>query len=156
MAGQLRYEFPAVVDNYVVFLARPPIPMAGQPTGITAWVYGDASGHFLNAWVQDSAGEVRQYTFGQIKHEGWQQMTAWLDEERGWPNGHISGTDNARLDFPVSFHAFVLDAVPDEQASDGAIYLDEVLATDQPIAAATPAAADQACSGPRRLRLPVA
>lgn len=132
-AGKLRYDFPAVGDNYVVFLARPPIVISGQPTGITAWVYGNGSGHFLNLWAQDAAGEVRSYTFGQIRHQGWQQMTAWFDEQQGWPNGHISGPDNGRLDFPAKFYAFVLDGVPDGQGSSGTIYLDEMLVTTQPI-----------------------
>lgn len=132
-AGRLRYDFPAVSGNYVVFLARPPIPLSGQPTGITAWVYGNSSGHFLNIWAQDAAGEVRSYTFGQIRHQGWQQMMAWFDEQRGWPNGHISGPDDGRLGFPASLYAFVLDGVPDGQASSGTIYLDEVFVTTQPI-----------------------
>lgn len=139
-AGKLRYDFPAVGDNYVVFLARPPIAISGQPTGITAWVYGNGSGHFLNLWAQDAAGEVRSYTFGQIRHQGWQQMTAWFDEQQGWPNGHISGPDNGRLDFPAKFYAFVLDGVPDGQGSSGTIYLDEMLVTTQPIQRVPPPA----------------
>jgi hypothetical protein len=76
---------------------------------------------------------VRSYTFGQIRHQGWQQMTAWFDEQRGWPNGHISGPDDGRLGFPASLYALVLDGVPDGQASSGTIYLDEVFGTTQPI-----------------------
>ncbi len=132
-SGRLAYDFPAVVDNYVAFLARPSVEMSGQPTGITAWVYGNESGHFLNAWIQDAAGEVRSYTFGQVQHQGWQQMTAWFDEQRGWPNSHISGPDSGNLDFPVKFYALILDGVPDGQPSSGTIYIDEVFVTTQPI-----------------------
>jgi len=132
-AGRLTYNFPAVGDNYVAFLARPSVSLSGQPTGITAWVLGNGSGHFLNAWIQDAAGEVRAYTFGQVQHQGWQQMTAWFDETRGWPNGHISGPDDGRLGFPAKFYAFILDGVPDGQASSGTIYIDEVFATTEPI-----------------------
>jgi cytoskeletal protein RodZ len=137
-AGRLRYDFPAVNDNFVVFLARPPIGITGQPTGITAWVYGNGSGHFLNAWIQDAAGEVRSYTFGPIQHQGWQQMTAWFDDQRGWPNGHIGGPDDGHLNFPIQFYAFVLDGVPDGQSSSGTIYIDEVFGTTEPIPAPTP------------------
>jgi tRNA A-37 threonylcarbamoyl transferase component Bud32 len=132
-AGRLRYDFQAVSDNYVVFEARPAIPIGGRATGIRAWVYGDGSGHFLNAWIQDSASEVRAYTFGRIQHTGWQLMTAWFDEGRGWPNGHISGPDNGQLDYPVRFQALVLDGVPDGRASSGVIYLDEIVVTDEPL-----------------------
>lgn len=137
-AARLRYDFPAVFDNFVVFTARPAVNIPGQPTGITAWVYGDGSGHFLNAWIQDAAGEIRSYTFGQIRHLGWQPMTAWFDEGRGWPNGHIGGPDDGRLTFPVKLYALVLDGVPDGQGSGGVIYLDEIFATTEPIPQPTP------------------
>lgn len=112
--------------NYVAFLARPPIAMVGQSDAITAWVNGDGSGHFLNAWVQGSDGEVRSYTFGRIDHQGWQRMSAALDDSAGWPNGHISGTDNGALDYPARLYGLILDGVPDGVASQGTIYLDDI------------------------------
>ena len=136
-AGKLAYDFAAVTDNYVVFEARPPLSIPGRPTGLTAWVYGDGAGHFLNVWLQDKAGEVRSYTFGQIKHQGWQQLTAWLNDQAPWPVGHISGANNQKLDYPVSFFALVLDGVPDGQASRGVIYVDDLRATDAPLPALT-------------------
>jgi uncharacterized protein YraI len=129
VAARLSYDFPAVANNFVVFRAPTPLAIGGlspQPSGLSLWVYGDRSGHYLNAWVQDAAGEVRAYTFGQILHSGWQQMTARFDDSRGWPNGTISGPDNGRLDFPVRLAALVLDGVPDGAASSGVIYLDEM------------------------------
>ncbi|MGQ9573604.1 MAG: hypothetical protein ACUVV3_10570, partial [Dehalococcoidia bacterium] len=137
-AGRLQYNFPAVNDNFVVFVARPAIPIPGQPTGLSAWVYGNQSGHFLNVWVLDAAGEVRAYTFGRVYHQDWQMMTAWFDDGRGWPNGHISGPDNGVLDLPANLYALVLDGVPDGQASSGVIYIDEVYVTTQPIPQPTP------------------
>ena len=137
-SGRLRYDFLAVGDNFVVFLARPRVLLPGKPTGLVAWVYGNDSGHFLNAWIQDTAGEVRQYTFERITYQGWQQMTAWFDEQRGWPNSHISGPDNGVIDYPAYFYAFVLDGVPDGQASSGVIYLDEVFVTEETIPEPTP------------------
>lgn len=141
-SGRLKYDFPAVANNFVVFRARPTIPLPGQPTGLSAWVYGDGSGNYLNAWVQDSAGQVRQYTFGRVAHQGWQQMTAWFDDAAGWPNVHISGYDSGKLAFPASLFGLVLDGVPDGQASAGTIYLDDIKTVTQPIpaAGATPAA----------------
>jgi len=132
-AGRLQYRFPAVSDNFVVFLAQPAVALSGQPTGLVAWVYGNGSGHFLNVWVQDAAGEIRQYTFGRLTHQGWQQMTSWFDERRGWPNTHVDGPDNGKLDYPVRLYAVVLDSVPHGQASEGMIFLDEVFTTQQPI-----------------------
>ncbi len=127
--GELSYDFAAVPGNYVVFGARPSTAIPGEPEAITAWVFGDGSGHFLNAWVQGSDGEVRSYTFGRINHQGWQPMTAALDDSAGWPNGHISGADNGALDFPARLYGLVLDGVPDGAASQGTIYLDDITAT---------------------------
>lgn len=137
-SGRLNYDFPADAENYVVLLAPRPIRLNGQPTGITAWVYGDGKGHYLNAWVDDNAGERRAYSFGQVSHTGWQQMTAWLDDSRGWPNGNIGGSDNGRLDYPANLAAVVFDGVPDGQASSGVIYLDEMLTTQAALTPPTP------------------
>ncbi len=126
-SGKLDYDFPAEEVNYVVFRSIDQPALSGQPSGLTVWVYGDGSGHFLNAWIQDSAGEVRQYTFGRIYHTGWQRMSAPFDEGRGWPNVHISGPDNGGLDYPVSFFALLFDGVPDGAASTGTVYIDDIL-----------------------------
>ncbi len=128
-AWKLDYDFPAVADNFVVWQLRPAVRLPDQATGLTAWVYGDGSGHFLNAWLSDANGEVRAYSFGRINHQGWQQMTAWFDDQAGWPNGHISGPDNGRLDSSAALYGLVLDGVPDGQASRGTIYVDEVFVT---------------------------
>jgi eukaryotic-like serine/threonine-protein kinase len=129
-SGRLDYAFPAGGDGFVVFTARPPVAIDGKPAGLSAWVYGDGSGHFLNAWVLDSSGELRQYTFGQIKHTGWAQMFAPFDDKAGWPNVHIDGPDSGSLDYPVSFYGLVLDSVPHGQASQGTIYIDDIFATN--------------------------
>jgi eukaryotic-like serine/threonine-protein kinase len=146
-SSQLAYNFPAVKDNFVVFQARPAIAIAGQPTALYAWVYGDGSGHMLNAWLQDGSGQVRQYTFGPIKHQGWQQMSAPLDDNAGWPNVHIGGPDSGKLAFPVSLSALVLDGIPDGSASKGTIYIDDLTSTTQ-AASLAPAASTRASVTP--------
>jgi eukaryotic-like serine/threonine-protein kinase len=146
-SAELKYDFPAVQNNFVVFEARPPVGIPGQPTALSAWVYGDGSGHFLNVWLRDAGGQVRQYSFGQIKHEGWQQLTAVLDDAAGWPNVHISGPDTGKLSFPVSLSALVLDGVPDGAASKGTIYIDD-LSTGGQAAAGAPAAPAAAAAAP--------
>jgi len=127
-AGKFSYQIPKVERNYVVFRRIPPAPIPGQPTALKLWVYGDGSGHFLNAWVRDSADEVRQFTFGRVTHAGqWLEMVAVLDTRAEWPQGHISGPDNGKLDYPISLDALVLDAVPDGGGPfSGAIYLDNL------------------------------
>lgn len=154
-AAKLTYNFPAVEKNYVVFRRQPAAPIAGQPGALTLWVYGDGSNHFLNAWIRDSAGEIRAFTFGRVAHTGgWQAMTAALDTSAPWPQGHISGADNGRLDYPISLDAFVLDGVPDKGGPfAGAIYLDDLATGEAPPTAVAappgqPAAAATAAPAP--------
>jgi Tol biopolymer transport system component len=123
-AGQLSYNFPGSENDYVVFLGSR--SLSGEPNQITAWVNGDGSGHYLNIWLKDSRGETWQFSFGQITHTGWQQMTAYLDPSQPWPAGHIDGPENKALDYPISFRALVLDDVPDSYAGKGTIYIDDL------------------------------
>ena len=150
-AAKLSYDFPKVADDFVVFLKNPPAPIPGEPPALTVWVYGDGSGHFLNVWVIDSQKEVRQFTFGQIAHkDSWQMMTANLDTSADWPQDHISGPDNGKLDYPIRLYALVLDSVSG-QPTKGVVYLDELVTG----AAAPPTVAPTAAS-PATTPAPVA
>jgi serine/threonine protein kinase len=126
-SGMLVYDFDTTDNDYVVFQQSHPI--SGQPTNITAWVYGDGSGHFLNLWVKDNGGQVWQVPLGRVTHTGWQQMIGTLDVNQEWPWTHISGPDNGRVDFPVSFEALVLDDNPDPSTGQGTLYIDDLRAT---------------------------
>lgn len=123
-SGRLNYNFPTPGNDYVVFLRN--IPMGGAGQAVTAWVYGDNSGHYLNCWIKDAQGEVWSFTFGQIKHTGWQLMIAPLDVLGAWPNGHVSGPANGVLDYPISLAALVLDDAPDTYVGSGVIYIDDL------------------------------
>jgi hypothetical protein len=76
-AAALAYDFPASAgsSNYVVFMAQPELRIPNGAQALTVQVYGDGSGHFLNAWVRDAANQVWQLTFGRINHTGWAPMT---------------------------------------------------------------------------------
>jgi hypothetical protein len=151
-AARLAYDMPAVEKNYVVFMRSPAAPIPGEPTGLTAWVYGDGSGHYLNAWIVDNEGEVRQFTLGQIKHaDSWQPMTLLFDVNAPWPQGHVSGPDNGKLDYPVALYALVFDAVPRTDVPyKGSIDIDEiaVFTGTPPTAPGTTPVATPAPTGP--------
>ena len=141
-AAKLSYDFPKVQDDFVVFLKKPPAPIPGEPQELTMWVYGDGSQSFLNVWVIDSENEVRQFTFGKIEHKDeWRPMTAKLDTSAEWPQDHISGPDNGKLDYPIRLYGIVLDSIS-QDASKGAIYLDELVvgnSTAENVPKSTPA-----------------
>lgn len=143
-SGKLSYSFPTPGNDYVVF--RRKIPMGGAGQAVTAWVYGDNSGHYLNCWVRDAAGELWSFPFGRIQHTGWQQMTAPLDVNGAWPTGHVSGPANGMLDYPLDFHAIVLDDAPDSYTGAGSIYVDDISCSD--LAYSSPAAPPSGPSQP--------
>jgi hypothetical protein len=123
-AGQLDYNFPSSSNDYVVFLQRQ--PLAGTPNAISAWVYGDGAGHFLNVWIRDANGQTWQMSFGQVRHTGWQKMTAGLNPNQPWPSGHISGPNNNTIEYPISFEGIVLDDGADGYSGRGTIYIDNL------------------------------
>jgi len=150
-SAKLDYDVPTGDKHYVVFMRQPPAQIPGQPGALTVWVNGDGSNHFLNAWVKDSQGEVRQFTFGQVAHNGtWQPMTLQLDTAAPWPQAHISGSDNGRLDYPVSLYALVLDVVPQANISryKGTIYIDDLTYETGQTASAPTSRADTAVPQP--------
>jgi hypothetical protein len=141
-AGKLAYDFPTGGNDFVVFLQT--FLLGGEPNEISAWVYGDGSKHYLNVWIRDANAEIWQFSLGQVKHSGWQQMTAWLDPAAAWPAGHIDGPSNGVIDYPIDFRALVLDDIPDSYSGSGAIYVDDLRcdqgAAPQPTATTKPPA----------------
>ncbi|HFE66303.1 MAG TPA: serine/threonine protein kinase [Chloroflexi bacterium] len=127
-SGKLSYDFSTPDNDYVIFLQNNPVP--GEPTALQVWVYGDGSGHYLNAWVQDREGQTWQAPFGRVTHTGWQQMTAYLDPTQDWPWQHISGPKNDTIEYPVTFRGFVLDDLNNAYTGSGDIYLDDLTAAN--------------------------
>ncbi len=136
-SARLSYSFPTPGNDYVVFMHT--LPIGGRPAALTAWVYGDGAGHYLNVWVQDAGGEVWSFTFGRIRHVGWQEMVAPLNIVAPWPVGHVSGPDKGTLEYPLSVTALVLDDAPDTFVGAGAIYIDDLSCSETTPAVAGPA-----------------
>ncbi len=142
-AGQLSYNFPSPDNDYVVF--RQSRALGGRPNGLSAWVYGDGSSHFLNVWIKDSGGQTWQMSFGPVKHTGWKEMTAFIDPGQPWPSGSIDGPNNGAIEYPISFQALVLDDNPDSYRGNGTIYLDD-LSSKEGAASPTPTPQPQAAA----------
>lgn len=145
-SAELRYEFPAAAGNrnYVVLLPAPALRIGDGASGLQIQVYGDGSGHYLNVWVGDATNVTWQFTFGQIRHTGWQAMNASFALDQPWPNGPIGETTITQLTPPLVIKALVLDGVPDGVASQGVIYLDALrgFVGTAPPASAPPQAAE--------------
>jgi hypothetical protein len=126
-SAKLTYDLPPVDQEYVLFQSKAGLGLSlpGAPDALTLWVYGDGSGHYLNVWVKDAAGQMRQFSFGRVTHRGWQQMTAPLDPSAPWPQTYIAGPDSNKLTPPLSLVGLMLDAVPHNAGPfKGVIYLD--------------------------------
>jgi serine/threonine protein kinase len=122
-AAELRYDFPATDQDFVVFAQ--PLNLAGQPDTVEAWVYGDGSGNFLNVWVEDAQNQIWSVHLGKVAGPGWQQMVGRLDPSLDWPSGPVSGPENGIIDYPVRFYALVLDR-PGSAPQKGAIFIDDI------------------------------
>ncbi len=124
-AAKLAYDFsPATADDdFVVFSSITSV--SGQPNLINLWVYGDGSGHFVNVWIQDAAGEVWSVHLGKVGGASWQKMSGAIDPKRPWPSGRVYGPDNGVIDYPIKFYGIVLDR-PGSGPKTGSIYLDDL------------------------------
>ena len=125
-SAKISYDFATPDNDFVVFLQFNDI--AGQPTALSVWVYGDGQGHYLNAWIIDSEGQTWQVPFGRVTHSGWAQMSGQIDTDQDWPWTHISGPNNEMVDYPIRFRGFALDDVNNAFIGQGEIYLDDLTA----------------------------
>jgi len=123
-SARLDYSFPGSSNDFVVFINE--ASLSGQPNAIGAWVYGDGSGHFLNAWIKDNGGEVWQVPMGRVGSAGWKQMAGTIATGQKWPWTHISGPDDGQVDYPIKFYALVLDDSTDAYSGKGTIYIDDI------------------------------
>ncbi|MEM7127948.1 MAG: protein kinase [Chloroflexota bacterium] len=144
-SGKLSYEFPAVQGNFVVFQRA--ISISGQPDRLTLWVHGNSTQHYIHAWVKDDTGRGFQFSFGQVTHSGWKQMTAFLTLNQDWTTRTLDGQPASTLQYPISLMALVLDGYPDNQAQTGTIYVDDLSAGSGAVANPTPTATHTSSSG---------
>lgn len=128
-AGEIDYDFSSATLNndYLVFMQQRLLP--GEPRSLKLMVHGDGSGHFLNLWIRDSAGQVWQLPLGTVSHTGWRQMAGPIDSTQEWPWTHISGPNNGAVDYPITFAGVVLDGHPERSKRSGVLYIDDLVAS---------------------------
>ena len=90
-------------------------------------VFGDNSGVYLNVWVSDANGQLWQFTFGRVLHQGWRPMTAALSTSDGWPSQALGEAGTNQPVPPLQVRALVVDG-PESSAYQGVIYLDDLFA----------------------------
>ena len=88
-SGKLAYDFSKTTgDTEIAYgeFGAAGIPFPGPAGGISLWVKGDGSGHWLRAEVKDSAGKIQYLTLApKVDWTGWQQVSADFSGEMDAP-----------------------------------------------------------------------
>ncbi len=133
-SGQLHYDFTTLGNDFVIFSVARPIPIGGQPTGISANVYGDGTKDYINIWIIDAEGDAWQIPLGNVDGLKWVTRIGKLGAPHDWPfqklgfnyDGRPPGDD--AITYPIRFYAIVLDDPNDSFVRSGDIFIDDLVA----------------------------
>ncbi len=119
-AAQLDYTFQRRTEglNYVGFHVE--ATLAGRPTVLRVWVYGDGSGQPLRLRLRDAGGETFQYHGPDISWSGWEQAQFDL----GRPQVSWGGNQDGAWDLPLSLDSILIDSATEPY--HGVVYFDEI------------------------------
>ncbi|MDD4504647.1 MAG: phosphodiester glycosidase family protein, partial [Clostridiaceae bacterium] len=118
---RLDYNFENTVGTsaaYVTF--KKLVKIVGKPTELGAWVYGDASNHWLRGTYINSAGEKKVFNFtesGGLDWQGWKYVYAELPENEK---------------YPIALEQLYLAETEQDRKNAGSIYFDDVMAIYKP------------------------
>ena len=103
---EVHYRFADVPGiQYVEANTRHRLP--GAVRRIAVAVRGDGSGQFVRVRLSDRSGECHQFDLGKVDFTGWRVLST----EVAGPHGSWGGDGNGKLDPPLTFLNFVLDAL---------------------------------------------
>ena len=118
----------------MVFSVARPVLTGGQPTRISANVYGDGIKNYLNIWIIDAEGDAWQIPLGKVDGAKWVTRIGQLDAPHDWPfqklgfnyDGRLPGDD--AITYPIRFYAIVLDDPDDSFMGSGDVFIDDIAA----------------------------
>ena len=114
---RLDYNFENTLGTsaaYVVF--KEPVKIVGRPMELGAWVYGDASNHWLRGNYINAAGEKKVIDFtknGGLDWQGWKFVYAELPENEK---------------YPIALEQLYVAETVQDRKNVGSIYFDDVMA----------------------------
>jgi hypothetical protein len=87
---KLSYDFTTMIfdDQSIAFieLGENGMPLDGQPDGISMWVYGDQSDHWLRCRIYDADGYKYKLDFAdEVDWHGWKKVTAVIPDDVTYP-----------------------------------------------------------------------
>ncbi len=115
---KLDYHFSAD-KAYVV--AEKSMPINGTPEALAAWFYGDDTKNVWKYRFKDSKGETFQADLGNLV-SGWNYKQFTIGQD----TAYVSWDGDNKIDFPISFHALVVDRQEGEAQASGIV--DEISA----------------------------
>jgi hypothetical protein len=117
---QLNYAFTSTSTG--VELKRN-LAIAGSPTSISVWAYGDASANPVYIKVADATGETFQGVVGSLQKR-WQRLVLYGDgADINWT--HSGGDNDGAFDYPISLKSIFVFRAGIGKLS-GTVYFDDV------------------------------
>ena len=107
------------------------LPVAGRPTSVSVWVYGDGSANPVYLKIADATGETFQGVIGSLG-SGWKRMTLHMDG--GDTNWKASGGDGDHvIDYPITIRSIFVYRGGIGRLSGSAIFDDLQVETGTPV-----------------------
>jgi hypothetical protein len=96
--GSMRLSYNFTSSSSGVELTRN-LAIAGKPTMVSLWAYGDASANPVYIKIADATGESFQGAVGSLQ-KGWQRLVLYADgADINWK--HSGGDGDGKLDYPI-------------------------------------------------------
>lgn len=115
---KISYNFSA---DSAYALVEKDIPIAGTPTAIAAWIYGDDTKNVWKFRFVDANGETYQTDLGSIA-SGWSYKQFSIGTDTAFV--HYGG--DGKIDFPIHFNSVVVDHQGGASSAEGKV--DEIIA----------------------------
>jgi len=114
---RLDYNFENTEGTSAAYMAfKTPVKIVGKPIELGAWVYGDASSHWLRGNYINAAGEKKVMDFtenGGLDWKGWKYVYAELPADEK---------------YPISLEQIYVAETEQNRKNAGSIYFDDVMA----------------------------
>lgn len=103
---------------YVTF--NKPAKIIGKPIELGAWIYGDASNHWIRGTYINSAGEKKVFDLTKSGGLDW----------KGWKFVYFELPENEK--YPIALEQLYIAETEEERKNAGSIYFDDVMAIYKP------------------------
>ena len=115
------YNFENTVGTSAAYVSfKEPVKIIGKPIELGAWVYGDASRHWLRGTYINSAGEKKVFNFTESGGLDW----------KGWKFVYTELPENEK--FPIALEQLYVAETEEERKNVGSIFFDDVMAIYKP------------------------